>query len=107
MSAVWASKKCRRVSGAVMHVNNIEQCIIPGWAAGLWPFWGRGWCVVGSALSEPALCGMRQQIPMHPLALHGQKCPPEVVLRPLGSPQARWNTGDPGAGGLLRSQKWP
>jgi len=97
MSAVWASKKCRRVSGAVMHVNNIEQCIIPGWAAGLWPFWGRGWCVVGSALSEPALCGMRQQIPMHPLALHGQKCPPEVVLRPLGSPQARWNTGGPGA----------
>jgi hypothetical protein len=106
MSAVWASKKCRRVSGA-MHVNNIEQCIIPGWAASLWPFWGWGWCMVGSALSKPALCGMRQQIPMHPLALHRQKCPPEAVLRPLGSPQARCNTGDPGAAGLLRSQNWP
>ena len=105
--AAWAAKKCPRASGAAMPVSNSKEYIIPGWAAGLSPFWGRGLCVVGGALTQPALCGMRQQIPMHPLALHGPKCPPEVVLRPLGSPQARWNTGDPGAGGLLRSQNWP
>ena len=67
-----------------MPVSNSKEYIIPGWAAGLWPFWGRGLCVVGGALTQPALCGMRQQIPMHPLALHGPKCPPEVVLPPWG-----------------------
>ena len=100
MCAVWASKKCPRASGAAMSVTDSKEYIIPGWASGFWPFWGGGWCVVGGALSAPALCGMRQQIPMRPLSPRGS-------FAPLGSPQARWNTGNPGVGGLLRSQNWP
>jgi hypothetical protein len=42
-----------------MPVSNSKEYIISGWAAGLWPFWGRGLCVVGGALTQPALCGMR------------------------------------------------
>ena len=52
-----------------MPVSNSKEYIIPGWAAGLWPFWGRGLCVVGGALSEPALCGMCQQIPRSALLM--------------------------------------
>ena len=64
-------------------------------------------CMAGIAPRELALRGVYLQIPTHPLALHGPKCPPNVVLRPLWSPYARCNTGDPGVEGWLRSQNWP
>ena len=44
---VGRKKKCPRASGAAMPVSNSKEHIIPGWAAGLWPFWGQGSCVVG------------------------------------------------------------
>ena len=70
------------------------------WGRRFVPGSGAGLCMAGIAPWELALCGVYQQVPMHPLALHGPKFPPKCSFAPLVVPIGRVQRRGPGGGGL-------